>query len=69
MTSETSSSQQVWPGSAYPLGSTYDGAGTNFALFSDVAQRVELCLIDREENETRIELTEVDDIPLGMVSG
>ena len=33
-----------WPGHAYPLGATYDGAGTNFALFSEVAERVELCL-------------------------
>lgn len=29
----------VWPGSAYPLGATYDGAGTNFSLFSEVAER------------------------------
>lgn len=50
----------VWPGDAYPLGSTYDGAGTNFAIFSDVAERVELCLIDREDNEVRIDLEEVD---------
>ncbi|WP_156231212.1 glycogen debranching protein GlgX [Corynebacterium occultum] len=50
----------VWPGDAYPLGSTYDGAGTNFAIFSDVAEKVELCLIDREENEVRINLEEVD---------
>ena len=35
----------VWPGSAYPLGATYDGAGTNFSLFSEVAEKVELCLI------------------------
>ena len=34
----------AWPGSGYPLGATYDGVGTNFALFSDVAERVELCL-------------------------
>ncbi|MBN9634345.1 MAG: hypothetical protein J0H22_03820, partial [Actinobacteria bacterium] len=34
----------VWPGSAYPLGATYDGSGTNFSLFSEVAERVELCL-------------------------
>ena len=32
---------QVWPGDPYPLGSTYDGAGTNFALFSDIADKVE----------------------------
>ncbi|MDO5029592.1 MAG: glycogen debranching protein GlgX [Corynebacterium sp.] len=51
---------QVWPGDPYPLGSTYDGAGTNFALFSDVAEKVELCLISSEGEETRIALEEVD---------
>jgi glycogen operon protein len=50
----------VWPGAPYPLGATYDGSGTNFALFSEVADRVELCLFDEEGTETRIELTEVD---------
>ncbi|MGB8503829.1 hypothetical protein, partial [Mycobacterium sp.] len=35
----------VWPGTPYPLGATYDGAGTNFSLFSEVAEEVELCLI------------------------
>ncbi|MCC6498080.1 MAG: glycogen debranching protein GlgX [Propionibacteriaceae bacterium] len=51
---------QVWPGAPYPLGATYDGRGTNFALFSEVAERVELCLFDADRNETRVELTEVD---------
>lgn len=51
---------QIWPGRPYPLGATYDGAGTNFALFSSVADRVELCLIDDDGAETRIEVTEVD---------
>ncbi|MGB3010097.1 MAG: glycogen debranching protein GlgX [Mycobacterium sp.] len=50
----------VWPGTAYPLGATYDGAGTNFSVFSEVAERVELCLIDGDDHETRIELDEVD---------
>ncbi|HET6563202.1 MAG TPA: glycogen debranching protein GlgX [Marmoricola sp.] len=50
----------VWPGAPYPLGATYDGSGTNFALFSEVAERVELCLFDEEGTETRIDLTEVD---------
>ena len=50
----------VWPGSPYPLGATYDGAGTNFSLFSEVADRVELCLIDGDGSETRIDLEEVD---------
>ena len=50
----------VWPGAAYPLGATWDGSGTNFALFSEVAERVELCLYDESGTETRQELTEVD---------
>ena len=51
---------QIWPGRPYPLGATYDGAGTNFALFSEVAERVELCLIGDDGSERRLELTEVD---------
>jgi isoamylase len=51
---------QTWPGRPYPLGATYDGAGTNFALFSEVAEKVELCLIDDSGAETRIELVETD---------
>ena len=49
-----------WPGTAYPLGATYDGAGTNFALFSEVAEQVELCLFDSDGTESRIALREVD---------
>ena len=51
---------QVWPGSAYPLGATYDGSGTNFALFSEVAERVELCLFDSRGAESRVDLPEMD---------
>jgi glycogen operon protein len=51
---------QVWPGSAYPLGATFDGNGTNFALFSEGAERVELCLFDDAGSETRVELRDVD---------
>lgn len=51
---------RIWPGRPYPLGATYDGTGTNFALFSGVAERVELCLFDEAGNETRVDLTEVD---------
>jgi isoamylase len=51
---------ELWPGKAYPLGATYDGAGTNFAVFSEVAERVELCLFDDDGIETRITLPEVD---------
>ena len=51
---------EVWPGRAYPLGASYDGSGTNFSLFSEVAERVELCLFDADGAETRIVLPEVD---------
>jgi isoamylase len=51
---------QIWPGSAYPLGATYDGSGTNFALFSEVAERVELCLFDADDTELRLDLPEMD---------
>ncbi|ABK75494.1 glycogen debranching protein GlgX [Mycolicibacterium smegmatis] len=55
---------EIWRGKAYPLGATYDGSGTNFALFSEVAERVELCLFDDDGDgglrETRITLPEVD---------
>jgi glycogen operon protein len=50
----------IWPGNAYPLGATYDGAGTNFSLFSEVAEKVELCLIGRDGVEQRVNLDEVD---------
>ncbi|MDI6629254.1 MAG: glycogen debranching protein GlgX [Rhodococcus sp. (in: high G+C Gram-positive bacteria)] len=50
----------VWPGSAYPLGATYDGAGTNFALFSEAAEAVDLCLIAADGTETRIRFEESD---------
>jgi len=42
---------EVWPGNPAPLGASYDGAGTNFAVFSEVADRVELCLLDEDRNE------------------
>ncbi len=51
---------ESWPGTAYPLGATFDGSGTNFALFSELATGVELCLFDEGRNETRVELREVD---------
>jgi glycogen operon protein len=51
---------ESWPGHAYPLGATYDGSGTNFALFSEVAERVELCLFEEDGAETRVEVSEVD---------
>ncbi len=48
----------VWPGNPFPLGPTWDGQGTNFALFSENAERVELCLFDVYDHETRIDLVE-----------
>jgi glycogen operon protein len=48
----------VWPGSPYPLGARWDGRGTNFALFSENAQGVELCLFDREGFELKIPMHE-----------
>jgi glycogen operon protein len=35
---------RIWPGQPYPLGATWDGSGTNFAIFSEHAEKVELCL-------------------------
>src|SRR5947209_3959788 len=55
----------VWPGDSYPLGATYDGAGTNFALFSEVADRVELCLFDEDGKESKFDLHEVDGLGRG----
>ena len=54
---------EIWPGTAYPLGATYDGSGVNFAVFSEVAHAVELCLLDDtdgELTEQRIAMPEVD---------
>ncbi|HRA75469.1 MAG TPA: alpha-amylase family glycosyl hydrolase, partial [Propionicimonas sp.] len=51
---------QIWPGKPYPLGATFDGTGTNFAVFSEVATRIELCLIDTDGTEVRHDLPEVD---------
>ena len=51
-------SRPVWPGRPFPLGPTWDGAGTNFSLFSENAERVELCLFDDEDREERVEVRE-----------
>ncbi|MFJ9833117.1 glycogen debranching protein GlgX [Streptomyces sp. NPDC101169] len=50
----------VWNGHPYPLGAVFDGEGTNFALFSEVAERVELILVDDAGAETPVPLHEVD---------
>jgi isoamylase len=51
---------EVWPGAPYPLGATYDGAGTNFAVLSELASAVELCLFDEAGTEISIAMTERD---------
>ncbi|WP_103381285.1 glycogen debranching protein GlgX [Pseudonocardia dioxanivorans] len=51
---------QLWPGSPHPLGATWDGGGTNFALFSEPADMIELCLFDEDGVETRVPLPERD---------
>ncbi|HEX5757956.1 MAG TPA: glycogen debranching protein GlgX [Thermoanaerobaculia bacterium] len=49
---------EIWPGRAAPLGATWDGEGTNFSVFSSVAERIELCLFDAAGRETRADLPE-----------
>lgn len=49
---------EIWPGSPYPLGATWDGSGTNFAVFSEHAESMELCFFDADGNETLIPLQE-----------
>jgi isoamylase len=49
-----------WPGHPYPLGAAYDGGGTNFSLFSEMAEGVELCLFDEDGTEERLPLEEID---------
>src|ERR1700710_2239987 len=56
--SDTGSRVSVWPGRPFPLGATWDGEGTNFSVFSEHAERVELCLFDDDDAETRVELTQ-----------
>ncbi|MFI6588020.1 glycogen debranching protein GlgX [Embleya sp. NPDC050493] len=51
---------QAWNGSSHPLGATFDGSGTNFAVFSEVAERVEVALIGDDGTEQRVPLPEVD---------
>jgi isoamylase len=50
---------KLQPGRRTPLGASFDGAGTNFSLFSELAERVELCLFDDAGKETRVDLPEV----------
>src|SRR5438105_6292780 len=55
----TESPPPVWPGTPYPLGATYDGAGTNFSVFSEPAERVELCLFDESGAQSCVDLPEM----------
>jgi len=50
---------RIWPGKPYPLGASWDGVGTNFSVFSEVAERIELCLFNSNGNESRVFLPEV----------
>ncbi|MGW3309589.1 glycogen debranching protein GlgX [Streptomyces sp. NPDC001073] len=50
----------VWNGRPFPLGASYDGAGTNFALFSEVAERVDLVLVGDDGSHRGVRLTEAD---------
>jgi glycogen operon protein len=72
--------KRVWPGRPYPLGATWDGSGTNFAVFSAHAEKIELCLFDETGaiEEHRISLSEntheiwhayLPDIPAGQLYG
>jgi glycogen operon protein len=49
---------ESWPGHPFPLGPVWDGVGTNFSLFSENAELVELCLFDEDDRETRVPLRE-----------
>jgi glycogen operon protein len=49
--------REVWPGRPFPLGATWDGGGTNFSIFSEHAESVDLCLFDEDGEERRIQLT------------
>jgi len=51
---------RTWPGQPFPLGAHYDGTGTNFSLFSEAAEAVEICLFDDDGDETKVEAGEVD---------
>src|SRR3954469_3989181 len=56
---EARETPEVWPGRPYPLGANYDGFGTNFAIYSEVAERVELCLFAEDGTESRHDLPDM----------
>ena len=53
---------RVWRGAPYPLGATWDGSGVNFALFSENAEAVDLCLFDADGTEQPVRMTEQTDL-------
>ncbi len=50
---------EIWPGKPLPFGASFDGVGTNFSVFSEVAERVELCLYDDDGGVTNVDLPEM----------
>src|SRR3954463_8248396 len=59
---------RLWPGSPFPLGATYAGVGTNSAIFSEVAELVELCLFEEDGSESRVRLRATGRAPAGATS-
>src|SRR5262245_16362982 len=56
--SDVSPTPAIWPGGWYPLGATFDGSGCNFSVFSETAERIELCLFNAAGQERRVDLPE-----------
>ena len=53
---------RVWRGNPYPLGATWDGSGVNFAIFSENAESVDLCLFEADGTEQRVRMVEQTDL-------
>ena len=60
---------EIWPGQPHPLGATYDGAGVNFALFSRIATRVEICLFDPRDPSREIARHDLPDVSADVWHG
>jgi glycogen operon protein len=54
--------RQIWPGRPNPRGATFDGGGVNFAVFSRVADRIEVCLYDPEQPERELERFDLPEV-------
>ena len=59
---------RIWPGRPYPLGATWDGAGVNFAIFSENATGVELCLFREPDDAEESAKIRVHETSLGLCS-